>query len=362
MKRKISKAIISLVVVFVMLFGTFAVSSNVLAFNYPKISFSKSVNGNLEDYFGDVSYELNLSSKTKVKIEYSSTASSDFYVYDEKFNTIFSEKATKKVKKTITLKSGTYVLSIYNATYSKGTYSLNLTDKTVYAKSLQFEKENYTLSVGKNERLKVVKEPNWAKVQNYEYSSSNNSVATVNSNGKVSAVGLGTAIITVKTERNVFADCTVVVGRMDLNVFRNSKKNLAKLKSGENYISSDNSVASVFENSVKGVSQGRTTVIKYSDGEQYTINVKVTSHKRLKKAGLKLLKKQVSNPDSLLVLHTYRGYDSNRRACVVFDYAVKSSSGISQRGYFVCNYTNNFSLNYKYASTLPKLKNKKEIK
>ena len=364
-KLRISKVIIALSIVFTVIFSSFAISPSVLAFSFPKISLNQSVSGKLEDYFGDISYELNLNSAKKIKINYSSTAFTDFCIYDYKMNTIYKSHETKSVTKTMRLKKGIYVFGIYNCSYENGTYRLRLVDNTPYAQKIEFENNNYNIALGSKIRLKINKEPNQAITTNLRFTSSNPNIATVSNSGMLKAVGLGAVEITAKsdnTTNTTSAKCTVVVGYANLNVFQKSKKRLFAVGgSAENYTSSNTAVAQINKNSVKGVSQGNTTAIKYVNGQKYTVNIQVTSASKLKKAAKRKLKNALLNFSSLVILHTYRGYNGNGKASVIIDYGVKSSGKIIGRKYFICNYNNDFSLNYRYSSKMPKLTKQKEI-
>ncbi len=356
--NKLCKVIISMVVCFVVVFSSFAFSTSVSAFNYPKISLGASMSGALEDYFGGISYELNLNGTKKVNISYSSTAFTDFCVFDDKLNTVLKVENTKSVTKTIALKKGIYVFGIYNCGYEKGTYSLSIKDDTVYAQTISFENSSFTLCVGDKVKAKIIKEPQQSKLRNLGYRSSDEKVATVNKNGKITAVGLGKAVITAQLDKKSFTQCTVLVSAMKLNVFKKAKKRLGQ---AEGFYSSDLAVVKLVGGSVKGVSQGNATLTKYFNGEKYTVNVQVTTPKKLIKAGKRKLKKAILNSDSLIVFNTYRGYNFKGKACVVIDYGIENADSITGRKYFICYYNDDFTLNYRYASKMPLLKNLKEV-
>lgn len=73
---------------------------------------------------------------------------------------------------------------------------------------VSFEKAEYTVLLGEETYLLATYEPSMEKV--VEYSSSNPTVATVDGNGKVLAVGLGEAVLTVKYGEDT-AECKVTV-------------------------------------------------------------------------------------------------------------------------------------------------------
>lgn len=346
----------------VMLLGSFAFSPEVSAFSYPKIALGKTMKGDLEDYFGGVSYELNLASAKKVKIIYSSTTATSLCVYDGKLNTIFKEEETEKVNKTLSLKKGTYVFGIYNCTYNEGTYSLNVKDGTAYTKSIEFSAEKFTLAYGKSLTLKFKKNPSNSTAKNLTFSSSDKTVVAVDKNGKVKARAFGQVTITAKIGGKAVDECKVVVNERAINVFETAKKSLPKINGKSvSYKSADSVTAKISGKNVKGISQGKTTLTASSGGEKYKITVYVTSHKKLLSAGKKKLKNALSNPKSLVVFNTYRGYNSDGKACVVIDYGVKKGSKVTGRKYFICYYNSSFKLKYSYSETMLKLSNQKEL-
>ena len=58
-KLKSAKVFVAVFCIAIMLFAHIP-SATVSAFNYPKISFGKAQKGELQDYFGGVSYEFHL--------------------------------------------------------------------------------------------------------------------------------------------------------------------------------------------------------------------------------------------------------------------------------------------------------------
>ena len=76
--------------------------------------------------------------------------------------------------------------------------------------SVSLNKTSLTLDVGKSYTLTKTVSPSNAATS-YTWSSSNTSVATVDSNGKVTAKASGTATITVKTSNGKTANCKVTV-------------------------------------------------------------------------------------------------------------------------------------------------------
>ena len=120
----------------------------------------------------------------------------------------------KSVKEISLYTFGTSLNSIYGykgtvaETYAKenGFKFIEISEPT----SVSLNKTSLTLDVGKSYTLTKTVSPSNA-VTSYTWSSSNTSVATVDSNGKVTAKKAGTATIMVKTSNGKTANCKVTV-------------------------------------------------------------------------------------------------------------------------------------------------------
>ena len=84
-------------------------------------------------------------------------------------------------------------------------------DKAV--KKIKLNKKSATLKVKKTLKLKATVKPADATDASVTWSSSNPSVATVSSKGKVKAVGAGTCVITCAANdgSGIYAECTITV-------------------------------------------------------------------------------------------------------------------------------------------------------
>jgi len=92
-----------------------------------------------------------------------------------------------------------------------GTCTVTVSDSTVHVTGVSLNKDSTTITVGGNETLTATVSPNNATNKSVNWSSSNNSVATV-SNGTVTAVATGNTTITVTTvDGSRTATCTVTV-------------------------------------------------------------------------------------------------------------------------------------------------------
>ena len=85
-----------------------------------------------------------------------------------------------------------------------------MTAKTVAVESVTLDKTSLSLTEGESATLTATVNPSNATDKTVSWSSSNTSVATVDSNGKVTAVKAGTATITAKAGGKS-ATCSVVV-------------------------------------------------------------------------------------------------------------------------------------------------------
>ena len=87
----------------------------------------------------------------------------------------------------------------------------NFVQLQVVPTSVALNKTTLTLDIGKTSNLRATVYPSNASNKKCTWSSSNTSVATVDSNGKVTAKKAGTATITVKTSNGKTAICKVTV-------------------------------------------------------------------------------------------------------------------------------------------------------
>ncbi|MDD2648101.1 MAG: Ig-like domain-containing protein [Eubacteriales bacterium] len=143
--------------------------------------------------------------------------------------TVAPKKADKSVKwttsnasvatvsstgKVTAIKGGTAIIT---ATAVNGTSaSCTVTVASREVSSVKLSKSALALTTGKTSTLKASVAPSNAISKKATWSSSNSSVATVSSSGKVKAVGIGTAVITATSNNGVSSSCTVVVSPITL--------------------------------------------------------------------------------------------------------------------------------------------------
>lgn len=145
------------------------------------------------------------------------------------------------------------------------------------ATSVSLSKSSASLTVGSTLSLTATVSPSTA-IQNVTWSSSNTSVATVDQNGKVSAIAKGSAVITAKTSNGKTAICSVSVTLPSVKSISLSAANVL-LAVGDShtvsatltpsgtghtvlYSSSDSRIATVGSNTGKitGVKEGTCTI------------------------------------------------------------------------------------------------------
>lgn len=167
-----------------------------------------------------------------------------------------------------------------------------VTVKTVAVTAVSINKTSLDLLPGDTETLVATVTPDNATDKSVSWESSNSSVATVNDDGKVTAITPGTAKITVKAS-GVQAECTVTVNsiavtsvslnKTKLDILVNDTETLVATVSPNNatdksvsWQSSNTSVASVSSNGVvTAIASGtaQITVTAGSVSAQCTINV-----------------------------------------------------------------------------------------
>ena len=138
----------------------------------------------------------------------------DEFFYNENLKTIVIPKSVKSIGEYTFGTADSFPITIKGykgtaaETYAKenGFKFIEISEPT----SVSLNKTALTLDVGKSYTLTKTVSPSNA-VTPYTWSSSNTSVATVDSNGKVTAKKAGTATITVKTSNGKTANCKVTV-------------------------------------------------------------------------------------------------------------------------------------------------------
>ncbi|MBQ8135234.1 MAG: leucine-rich repeat protein [Clostridia bacterium] len=161
---------------------------------------------------------------------------------------------------------------------------------TVYgpATGVKLSKTSVSVNKGKTYQLKATVLPTYAKNKKVTWSTSNKSVATVSSGGKVTAKKAGTATITVKTVNGKTAKCKVTVKTPPTKVKLNKTKATLKLKktltlkatvSPAKYVTSKKVTWKTSNSKIATVKNGKVTAKKAGT---VTITVKTTNGKTAK--------------------------------------------------------------------------------
>ena len=186
---------------------------------------------------------------------------------------------------------GTATITVKTANGKKATCKVTVkSSKTVNPTKVKLSKTSVTLGKGKSTTLKATVSPSNATNKKVTWTTSNKKVATV-SNGKITAKGVGTATITVKTANGKKATCKVTVKNLPTRVKLNrTSATLRKGKTltlkatvtpGKNVIStvswssSNNKVATVKNGKVTAKAKGTATItVKTTNGK--TARCKIT--------------------------------------------------------------------------------------
>lgn len=235
------------------------------------------------------------------------------------------------------LPMGNYVLSLQENDDFEFEYLFSIKATAtveVPAQTLKLNKKKLSLSEGKTYNLKAKVTPSYA-TDVATWKSSNKKVATVDASGKVTAKGLGNAVITVKVGSKK-AKCNVTVKSTYLEIDKSKSKNLKKtIKNIKGYKkaswkSSNTSIASVGGGKVSGHAHGKTKLTAKVSGKTYTIRVYVYDHEVLVSKAKSKLKSILKHPSSLVINKI-----SGSGNFVNIDYSAMNGFGGYNRGDFM---------------------------
>ena len=177
-----------------------------------------------QQYFGQIAendevdyYKFNLSSG---KITLSANAYMTwiyYYIYDSNFyrvqywNPLWnSTSGVSNLYTELDLSPGTYYFVVAGGGLNTGNYNFTFSKSLPAPTSVKLNKSSITLNVGASYGLVKTISPSGAN-PSVTWTSSDSSVATVDSNGKVVGKKAGVATITIKTSNGKTATCKVVV-------------------------------------------------------------------------------------------------------------------------------------------------------
>lgn len=113
------------------------------------------------------------------------------------------------------LSLGEATITVHNAEHSLQS-SCRITVKATQASEITLDKVNLALIIDEEYELKYELHPQGTTYKEVTWTSANTDIATVNSNGKVKAIGVGTTTITIfNHDKTVNASCTVNVGPIE---------------------------------------------------------------------------------------------------------------------------------------------------
>ena len=135
---------------------------------------------------------------------------SDATVKDLKWTSSAPSIATVSNSGVVNAKSGGYVIITVQCGSVSSTCEVWVSMQTIEVEKVSLNKTNVMLMVGNTEQLKATISPSDATDKTVNWSSSNSSIASVNSSGLLTAKSAGTAIITAKCG-SVSANCSVTV-------------------------------------------------------------------------------------------------------------------------------------------------------
>ena len=197
---------------------------------------------------------------------------------------------------------GTYYIGIPGSDVcAPGVCVVTVTDSTVHVTGVELSKDSLELNVGESETLKAVVKPENATIQSVTWKSTDETVATVDADGKVKAVAPGTAeIIATTTDGSYEAVCKVTVtdstvhvtgielNKDSLKLYVGESETLKAVVKPENatiqsvtWKSTDETVATVdADGRVKAVASGTAEIIATTTDGGYEAVCKVTVQKK----------------------------------------------------------------------------------
>lgn len=194
---------------------------------------------------------------------------------------------------------GTATITVTSFNGKSATCKVEVVKNSVPIDSIKLRPNNLTMKTGSTTQITAVIKPNNATSQTLVWTSSDSSIATVNSKGVVKAIKAGKVTITAKTkDGKVVATSTITVENAPKQIESLSfaQKNVS-VKQGDTlglivtvkptelsstqltWKSSDTSVVTVDENGViKGIKEGTATItVKSPNGKKATCTVTVTT-------------------------------------------------------------------------------------
>lgn len=204
-----------------------------------------------------------------------------------------SESDPKLYTEDVALTPGKYYVhldSYGGDTY--GLYDYKVTSAAVKVTEVRLNRTNATLNEGESLTLTATVNPANATDKSVNWSTSRSTVATVDANGRVTALGAGTAVITATAAdgSGASASCEVTVKAKPVQKTLSVDKTSVKLYKGQKvklhatttpsgkitYSSSNKAVAKVSKNGkITALKKGKCTITVAANGMKRTVTVKV---------------------------------------------------------------------------------------
>lgn len=171
--------------------------------------------------------------------------------------------------------------------------SVTVVPSVVKAERVALDQTELNMAIGDEKTLKATVLPNDTADKSITWTSSDTAVATVDSDGKVTAIAAGSATITAKTANNMSATCTVTVAapilvesvslnQTELTIDTDEMIRLTATVLPANAVnnnltweSSDTNIVTVVNGNVTGMSQGTAVITAKSGGKSATCTVTV---------------------------------------------------------------------------------------
>lgn len=148
----------------------------------------------------------------------------------------------------------------------------NLTNKVIPVTGVELEQKTLSLTVGNSANLTYIITPDTATYKTVTWESSNNEVAKVDENGTVKAVGVGTAIITVKTTDGGFTDtCTITVTNSSSGGSSSGGSSSGSSSSSGNKTETTTNPDGSTTTTITKPDGSKTETTKYQDGSQEVV-------------------------------------------------------------------------------------------
>ncbi len=204
------------------------------------------------------------------------------------------------------LKEGTARVTVKSSNGKESSTTVNVKNYGIQATSIKLNNTFVKTKVGETVDLIATVLPNDASIKTINWSSSDEEIATVNSNGRVVTIDAGTVIIEAKTNNNLVAKCELVV--------EPSEAKKIEIKNAKN-INVDDSIklqaiitpSNVTDNTIIWSSSDSSIATVDEDGKVKGINaglVKITAKTSNNKESNVLIEVKDINPVSLSISKT----------------------------------------------------------